>query len=105
MTNPDPKPESIVAQLEQMIEQLMEELLMQQNRKVLDTARLRLPHLTGDDILNPHDFPELMADPIFNYEEGIAAGYLAALIALRARVLRPWLEHAQGIERANDPPR
>ena len=73
--------------LEHALESLFEEMVTQQQNKVLDTARQRLPQLTADDILNPHDFPELMADPIFNYEEGIAAGILAAQMAIRARVL------------------
>ncbi len=72
----------------QKIETLFDELITQQQAKVLATARSRLPHLTGDDILNPHDFPELMMDPIFNYEEGIAAGLITAQIAVRARILR-----------------
>jgi hypothetical protein len=74
--------------IEQKIESLFEELLEQQQAKVLKTARDRLPHLTGDDVLNPNDFPELMADPVFNYEEGLAAGLMAAQFAIRARVLR-----------------
>ncbi|MBI2712196.1 MAG: hypothetical protein HYX41_04945 [Bdellovibrio sp.] len=68
---------------------LFEELLVHQNKKVLNTARDILPHLTAEDILNPHDFPELLQNPIFNYEEGIAAGLLAAQIAVRARILKP----------------
>ena len=70
------------------LDTLFEELISHQNQKVLGIARRRLPHLTGDDILNPHDFPELMADPIFNYEEGLAAGLLAAHIAVRARIAK-----------------
>jgi hypothetical protein len=70
------------------IETLFEELLEQQQAKVLRIARERLPYLTADDILNPHDYPELMADPVFNYEEGLAAGLMAAQVAIRARVLR-----------------
>ena len=82
--------------LENSIEELMEELIRQQQEKVIRTARQRLPHLTSDDVLNPHDFPELMADPIFNYEEGLAAGLLTAQIAIRARILRPLRENALG---------
>jgi hypothetical protein len=74
--------------LEVEIETLFEELVSQQQAKVLRIARERLPHLTGDDILNPHDFPELMSDPIFNYEEGLASGLMAAQFAIRAQILR-----------------
>lgn len=73
-------------------ENLFAELTTQQQNKVLRLARERLPHLTADDILNPHDFPELRSDPIFNYEEGLASGLMAAQIAVRARLLRP-LQH------------
>jgi hypothetical protein len=81
---------------EKTLEELFEELIAHQQTKVLQTARQRIPHLTGDDILNPHDFPELMTDPIFNYEEGIAAGLMAAQMAVRARVLRPYQESQNG---------
>jgi hypothetical protein len=74
--------------LENRLEELFEELITRQQEKVLQIARVRLPHLTGDDILNPNDFPELMADPVFNYEEGIAAGLMTAQMAVRARLLR-----------------
>ncbi len=71
----------------QKIETLFEELIQQQQKKVLQTARTRLSHLTSEDILNPHDFPALMSDPIFNYEEGLAAGLMTAQMAIRARIL------------------
>jgi hypothetical protein len=73
---------------EQELEALFEELITQQQQKVLQTARIRLSHLTADDILNPHDFPDLMRDPIFNYEEGLAAGLMTAQMAIRARLLQ-----------------
>ncbi len=72
--------------LKNQIDELFDELISQQNRKVLATARQLISHLTADDILNPHDFPELMQNPIFNYEEGIAAGLMAAQFAMRARI-------------------
>ena len=78
-----------VEKVEADLEALFSELITQQEAKVLSIARTRLPHLTGDDVLNSHDFPELVADPIFNYEEGIAAGLMTAQIAVRARLLRP----------------
>ena len=73
-------------------EDLFEELISQQQRKVLSLARQRLPHLTGEDILNPHDFPELVRDPVFNYEEGLASGIMTTQMAIRARILRPLQE-------------
>ena len=73
-----------VQALAEQVEKLLSEMVKQQERKVLEIARSRLPHLTGDDILNSHDFPELMSDPIFNYEEGIGVGLLSSQAALRA---------------------
>lgn len=71
------------------LETLFDELLSQQQKKILQIARTHLPHLTPDDLLNPHDFPELNHDPVFNYEEGLAAGVLATQMAVRARIIRP----------------
>jgi hypothetical protein len=45
------------------IENLFEELIKQQQAKVLSLARERIKHLTGDDINNPHDYPVLREDP------------------------------------------
>ena len=59
-------------------------MIQQQQAKTLRLARERVPGMTGDDLLNPHDFPQLLADPIFNYEDGITAGLMAAQMALRA---------------------
>ena len=65
------------------VERHLEALIVQQREKVLRLARRRLPHLTNEDILNPHDFPELVADPNFNFEDGILAGLLQAQMSLR----------------------
>ena len=78
----------IANEIESQIEALFVELIEQQQAKVLKTARERIPHITTDDILNPNDHPSLMVDPVFNYEEGLASGLMAAQIAVRARVLR-----------------
>ena len=72
----------------QQLEGLFQELIEQQQDKVLRTARVHYPYLTGDDILNPHDFPKLMQDPIFSYEDGITAGLMAAQMAIRAHLIR-----------------
>jgi len=69
--------------------ELLEPMIAQQREKVLATARRRVPYLTGDDILNPHDFPELERAPEFHYEDGILAGLLAAQMALRAKLREP----------------
>ncbi len=70
------------------LEALFEELIAQQRKRVLDEARKRNPALTEDDVQQPHDFPELATDAEWNYEDGVRAGYLAAQMAVRARLRR-----------------
>ncbi len=67
------------------VESLLSELIKHQQAKVLRIARELLPHLTPEDIRNPQDFPELLRDPGFNYEDGILTGYLSAQTAIRAQ--------------------
>jgi hypothetical protein len=66
------------------VEALIGELQDLQRRKVLDLARRLRPGLTLDDVANPHDFPEL-ADPDWQYEDGLLAGVESVLAAVRAR--------------------
>jgi hypothetical protein len=68
------------------LEKLFEELIAQQRRRVLEHARRLNPQLTEDDVQQPHDFPELAGSPEWNYEDGVLAGYLAAQMAVRARL-------------------
>lgn len=69
---------------EDSIEQLLNQLIVMQQEVLLKCGRRLIPHLTGDDILQPNDFPELEMNPHFRYEEGILAGILAARMALRS---------------------
>lgn len=64
---------------------LLEEMIARQREKVLAVARRIEPHATADDTLQPHDNPRIYANPLFQYEDGILAGLLAAQIAIRAR--------------------
>jgi hypothetical protein len=66
------------------VEALVGELQDLQRRKVLELARRLRPRLTLEDIANPHDFPEL-ADPDWQYEDGLLAGVQSVLAAVRAR--------------------
>jgi len=66
-------------------ETLFEEMIAQQRGKVLAVARSINPRLTEDDILSPQDFPELIEDSRFNYEDGLLAGLISAQMALRAQ--------------------
>lgn len=70
------------------LEALFEEMIAQQRAKVLALARSIDPRLTPDDVLSPQDFPDLVADPRFNYEDGLLAGLISAQIAVRARLRR-----------------
>ncbi|HET6410613.1 MAG TPA: hypothetical protein VFG53_01040 [Anaeromyxobacter sp.] len=66
---------------------VMDELVVHQRRKVLELARRIHPGLTDEDVRNVHDYPEVYDDPIFQFEDGQLAGFIAAQIALKARLL------------------
>jgi hypothetical protein len=66
------------------VERLLEEMVEQQDAKVLALARRIEPHVTPEDLRNPHDFVALMESAEFNYEDGILTGLRAALVAVRA---------------------
>jgi hypothetical protein len=67
-------------------ETLFSKMVDQQRKKVLRLAREAVPNIGPEDVLNPHDFPELKAHPTFEYEDGLLAGLVAAQIALRAEI-------------------
>jgi hypothetical protein len=71
-----------------LLDRLLNEMIDQQEGKVLRLARRSVPDLTPEDLRNPHDFPQLSHDPIFNYEDGILAGLRSAHIAIRAELRR-----------------
>ena len=64
----------------------LQEMIEFQREKLLKLAREILPDVTPEDLRNPQDFPELIKDPLFNYEDGLLAGYLAVQIAMRSRL-------------------
>jgi hypothetical protein len=66
-------------------EKLLETMIEHQRQKLLALARRIVPDLTPEDLLQPHNHPLIAAHPDFNFEDGILAGYLAALTALRAQ--------------------
>lgn len=70
--------------MQDKIRLLLEELIEGQKEKVLKCGRAFVPHLTGDDALQPNDFPELENNPHFRYEEGILAGLQSAQAAINA---------------------
>ena len=71
------------------VERLLAEMTAQQEAKVLAIARRIIPHLTAEDLRNPHDFHPLVESADFNYEDGILAGLRAAAVAVRAARLAP----------------
>ncbi len=70
-----------------IVDTLMLELIQQQEAKVLAIARQIHPGITSEDIRNPQDFPDLMGNAAWNFEDGILAGLRSAHMALRARML------------------
>lgn len=68
------------------IDRLMLELIALQGKKVLDMANKIHPGLSSEDIRNPHDFPDLIADSGWNFEDGILSGFKSAHMALRAKI-------------------
>ena len=62
---------------------MLQELIEHQQTKVLKVAREIVPDATPEDIRNPQDFPDLVVDSLFNYEDGILTGYLTLQTALR----------------------
>ena len=68
------------------VDRLMLELVAIQEKKVLDLANRIHPGLSSEDIRNPHDFPDLIADSGWNFEDGILSGLKAAHMALRAKI-------------------
>lgn len=72
--------------LPERLDALFDQMIEQQRAKVLRIARELNPTITPDDVLNPHDFPELNADAQYNFEDGILSGYIAAQMACRAEI-------------------
>jgi hypothetical protein len=72
--------------VEAFAETRLQEMIEFQREKLLKIAREILPGLTPEDLRNPQDFPNLIEDPLFNYEDGLLAGYLAVQISMRSRL-------------------
>ena len=65
------------------MEQLFDQLISMQKKKILKCAERIVAHITEDDLLQPNDFPELDLNPHFRYEEGVLEGLMTARAALR----------------------
>jgi len=62
--------------------ELLEQMIDQQRRKVLELGRRWVPHATDEDLRNAEDFAILKDKPIFHFEDGILSGLVAAKTAL-----------------------
>ncbi len=82
MAHTDLDPATVIRALE-----VVEELVAHQKRKVIELAQRIHPGLTDEDVRNVHDYPDVYGDPIFQFEDGQLAGFVAARIALKARLL------------------
>lgn len=68
------------------MQDVFDELIALQQKKVLTCAQRIVPHITEDDILQPNDFPLLEMNPHFRYEEGILEGLMTARMAYLAKL-------------------
>ncbi|MCH9811429.1 hypothetical protein K0U07_01540 [bacterium] len=67
------------------MQELLEEMLEHQQKKLYKIAREIMPSVTEEDLLQPFDYPELENNPHFRYEEGILHGILSTRAALLAK--------------------
>ena len=65
---------------------VLEQMIRQQEAKVLELGRKWVPHATAEDLRNAEDFKILKDKPIFHFEDGILAGLIAADTALKAEL-------------------
>lgn len=68
------------------MQDIFDELIALQQKKVLTCAQRIIPNITEDDILQPNDFPQLEMNPHFRYEEGILEGLMTARMAYLAKL-------------------
>jgi hypothetical protein len=63
---------------------LIEQMISGQQQRLRALAARIAPHLTEEDLLQPHDHAQVRDHPDFQFEDGVLAGYLAVRAALRA---------------------
>ena len=86
-----PEVEAAHREVFEALETLFEGMIRGQRAKVLRLAREAVPNIGPEDVLNPHDFPELKAHPTFEFEDGLLSGLVAAQIAVRAEMKTKFL--------------
>lgn len=72
------------------IEAVLERLISQQRAKIAEVAQDIMPHLTAEQVQNPHDYPEIADDAMYNFEDGLLAGLISARMALRTNVFEAY---------------
>jgi hypothetical protein len=63
----------------------MDQLIAFQKKKIYENARILVPHITPDDLLQLNDFPLLDNHPYLRYEEGVLEGLLTARMIFLAQ--------------------
>jgi hypothetical protein len=76
------------------IESVLERLISQQRDKIMEVALDMLPHLTPEQVQDPHDYPEVAEDTTFNFEDGFLAGLMSARMALRTSIFEVYRQQA-----------
>lgn len=64
--------------------ELLDELILQQKKKMFAIAKRIVSQITEEDLLQPNDFPELEMHPHFRHEEGILDGMMMVKTAILA---------------------
>ena len=93
-----------MADLDQLfrdIEAVLARLIDQQREKMQDVALDILPHLPPEQVQNPHDYPEVAEDAVFNYEDGMLAGLMSARMALRNTIFEAYRPSTGGGQRGS----
>lgn len=70
----------------QIMEELFDEMIAFQEKKLLNYASEIIPNITSDDLLQPNDYKELENHPFFRYEEGVLKGMQTAKMAVLAKM-------------------
>lgn len=84
------------------VETLFSRIIDQQRDKVLAVALDIVPHVPPEEMDDPEGYPEVAADAMYNYEDGLLAGLLSARAALRSTVLDVY--RARAAQQPSSPP-
>ncbi|MBM3200988.1 MAG: hypothetical protein FJZ56_01100 [Chlamydiae bacterium] len=68
------------------MEKILEEMIDQQENKLLSIAQRYVHNISKEDLLQPFDYPILENHPYFRYEEGVLQGMKMVQAAFRAEL-------------------